>query len=63
MRWLREHVAELHAYGGLGLAAVGVGLHYLPAGFVVGGVGLFYLAFRVRRERPASVKERPRAVA
>lgn len=47
MRWLRSNLAELHAYGGLALASVGVGLLNLAAGMIVAGVGLFYLAHSI----------------
>lgn len=47
MARFRVPLAELHAYAGLILAAVGVGLLLLPAGLIVGGCGLFYLAHRI----------------
>lgn len=51
MRWLRSNLAELHAYGGLALASVGVGLLNLAAGMIVAGVGLFYLAHSIPAHR------------
>lgn len=47
MRWLRANLAEIHAYGGLALASVGVGLWTLAGGLLLAGVGLFYLAHSI----------------
>lgn len=46
--WLAdpENLLDLHTYGGLLLAGVGVGAIYLPAAPILVGVGLFYLANR-----------------
>lgn len=46
--WLQrpESLLDLHTYGGLLLAGIGVGAIYLPAAPILIGAGLFYLAIR-----------------
>lgn len=46
--WLADpqNLLDLHTYGGLLLAGVGVGAIYLPAAPILVGAGLFYLATR-----------------
>lgn len=46
--WLQkpDSLLDLHTYGGLLLAGIGVGAVYLPAAPILVGAGLFYLAIR-----------------
>lgn len=49
MKNLLPDLRDLVVFGGLALAGYGAWLVYAPAGFIVGGAGLFYVGlFGVR---------------
>ena len=49
VKWIRGRLdlTDAHIYGGLMLVAIGAGWIYLPAGLIIAGLGLAFIALKL----------------